>query len=303
MLINDPHDLSAEDWQHLARRAAFASHRLVGWIFWDPVGVANYEALGVPNGVGYYIATRAAPLAAAGSDAVTAAFGSIHPEFITISLDLCRQHTTWEQAAEARNDAVRQGLSTYVPEIVEPLAHMAGPLWDAVDHMEAAGRVLFAAHRSWARPRTDTVEEGALSAWLAINCIREWRGDTHWAIQAAGGLSPIACGVLDGAWRGYEDDWLPKSRGASEDAVWLARQELRDRGLIDDNGLTEAGREYRTTSEAHLDRLCAHGWKLVGAAPTSAFCELVEPVGDRLMDRVDATAGPLWMPAGRKMTP
>jgi hypothetical protein len=62
----------SDDWIERSRRAALASHRLVGWIFWDPVGIANYEALGVPNGLGYYIATRGAPLAAAGNQAVTA---------------------------------------------------------------------------------------------------------------------------------------------------------------------------------------------------------------------------------------
>ena len=46
-------------WGDLGRRAAFQSHRLIGWIYWDPTAIANYAALGVPNGFGYYIATRA----------------------------------------------------------------------------------------------------------------------------------------------------------------------------------------------------------------------------------------------------
>ncbi len=53
------------EWIDLTRRAAFASHRLVGWIFWDPGAKANLASLGVPDGLGHYIVNRAAPLAAA----------------------------------------------------------------------------------------------------------------------------------------------------------------------------------------------------------------------------------------------
>ena len=34
----------------LARRAAFASHQLVGWIYWDPRAAARHAALGVKEG-------------------------------------------------------------------------------------------------------------------------------------------------------------------------------------------------------------------------------------------------------------
>ena len=67
-------DGPATDWLDLSRRAALASHRLVGWIYWDPTAIANYAALGVPDGIGYYIATRGASLGDAGNDVVTAAF-------------------------------------------------------------------------------------------------------------------------------------------------------------------------------------------------------------------------------------
>ena len=50
--------VSDTDWLEVSRRCSFVSHRLVGWIFWDPTGIANYAALGVPDGMGYYIATR-----------------------------------------------------------------------------------------------------------------------------------------------------------------------------------------------------------------------------------------------------
>ena len=168
------------DWTELSRQAGVASHRLVGWISWDPVGIENYAALGVPDGIGYYIATRGAPLGDAGNAVVTAAYYSIHPDFVAASLDLCREHTTFAAAARARDEAVVAGLRQYVPEICDDLAAMAEPLWVAADALTPAGRPLYAAHQDWPRP-----DDPLLSAWLAVNCIREWRGDTHWAIHVA----------------------------------------------------------------------------------------------------------------------
>ena len=283
------------DWRELSREAAFESHRLIGWIFWDPVAVANYAALGVPNGLGYYIASRGAPLGDGGNGAVTATFGSIHPDFVALGLDLCRQHTSFAAAAGARDAAVVTGLHAYVPEITGELAEFAAPLWAVADVLPVAGRALFAAHRDWPRP-----EDQLLSAWLAANCIREWRGDTHWALQIADGLSSTASGVLDGAWRSYEGDWLPRSRGADDAALTEAYDELEQRGFATDGVINEAGVAHRQELEDRLDDLTALPWQLLGADATQRFIDLIAPVGERLVERINETAGPNWMPAARR---
>ena len=287
--------MTETEWLELSRRMAFASHRLVGWIFWDPVGIANYAALGVPDGAGYYIATRAG--CRWRRRGTTRSWRPSARSTRTSSgsaLDLCRAHTTFEAAAGARDAAVVEGLGLYVPEIRDGLAELAAPLWDAADALSPAARVLFAAHREWPRPA-----DPVLSAWLAVNCIREWRGDTHWALQITDGLSTTAAGVLDGAWRSYEDGWLPRSRGADDEAIAAAVAELEQRGLAEGGRVDAAGVEHRQRLEDRLDELTVVPWRLLGADRCRRFLDLVEPVGDRLMARVDATAGPNWMPAGR----
>jgi hypothetical protein len=286
---------STTDWVDLNRRLAFASHRLVGWIFWDPVGIQRFEALGVPGGMGYYIATRAAPLAPAGHQAVTAAFGSIHPDFVQFSIEHAASHTNFHAVIEARNDAVAQGLATYVPDIVEPLATFAPDLWAVVDALPSAGRVLFAAHRQARRPDTAS----AMSSWLALNCIREWRGDTHWMLQVTQGLSTTASMMLDAAWRGYEGDWLPRSRGAGDDELAAAAEELTARGFMAHDAVGEAGVAFRQQMEDHLDALTVEPWQRLGRERSEDLYAVIDAAGERLMARVDATAGPLWMPAGR----
>jgi len=281
------------DWLELTRRAGLASHRLIGWIYWDPAAIEHYAALG-PDPFSYYVATRGASLAGAGNQAVAAAFYSISPEYISVSIENCRAATTFENAAAARDAGVVEGLRGYVPEICDELETLAEPLWAAADALPVAGRVLFATLRE--RPRAD---HALLSAWLAVNCIREWRGDTHWAIQTAEDIGQVESGILDGAWRHYADDWLPRSRGADDAALAAAFAELERRGLAADGVVDRRGVEYRQSLEDRLDLLASLVWREFGEDRTRQFLDLVEPVGARLVDRIDQTAGPNWMPAAR----
>ncbi len=291
--MNEPAHPTDLEWRELSARAAFASHRLIGWIYWDPTAIANYTALG-PEPWSYYVASRGASLADVGNDAVVAAFYSISPAFIAASLDAARINTTFEEVAAARDAAIVPGLGEFVPQICDDLAGMANELWAAADQLPLGGRVFAASLRT--RPRPD---DRLLSAWLAVNCIREWRGDTHWALQIADGLGQIATGILDGAIRDYDDDWLPRSRGADDAALDAAFTELEARGLATDGRVNEAGLAFKRANEDQLDDLCSTAWRLLGVEATQRFLDLVEPVGDDLVARIDATAGANWMPAAR----
>jgi hypothetical protein len=285
------------DWVELTRRAGFVSHRLIGWIYWDPVAIEHYAALG-PDPFTYYAAPRGATLADAGNAAVIAAFYSISPPFIAMCLDQCRERTTFAAAAAARDAGVVAGLREYVPEICDDLAAMADPLWEAADALPIAGRVLAATCRDWPRP-----DDQLLSAWLAVNCIREWRGDTHFAILTAEDVGQIEAGILHGAWMNYPDDWLPRSRGADDAGLAAAFAELERRGLATDGAVDERGIAYRQELEDRLDRLTSIAWRTLGEQRTQQFLDLIEPVGDRLVERIDLTAGPNWMPAARVRPP
>lgn len=284
------------DWMDLTRRASFASHRLLGWIFWDERARANLAALGVPDGMGHYITNRGAPLAAAGPDAVTAAFFSIRREFVHFALNHASPHiTNWHDVTEARDAAVREGLLEMTPEILEPLGAMSARLWDVVDTLPGDGRVLFAAHRAWPRPDDDVV-----SAWNALNCIREWRGDTHWAVLINDGIGAVEAGLLHDAWMGYPKEWIPRSRGADDDMIARALATLALRGYVTDGAVNDDGVAYRQRVEERTDELCGTPWQLLGAASTGEFLDLVEPIGDIFLDHINNTAGDHWMPAARE---
>ena len=281
------------DWTAINRRNARSVQTTIGWIFWDPGAVSRFEALGLPGPLGY-IAARAAPLGPAGAEAVTAAFGSISPAGIVLALDLVEKHTTFDSVWAARDEAVLAGLAAHAPEIMGPLARLGPDLWPVVDQLPRLGRVFFGAHLRFARP-TDPV----LSGWHAVNCMREWRGDTHWALVASAGLSGPEASILHNAWVGYEKDWLSNSRGIATEETAAAWGSLEASGLAGDGKVNEVGLELRQELEDETDRLTALPWMLLGEPTAVRFAEDLEPPCEQLLARVDTTAGPHYQPASR----
>jgi hypothetical protein len=284
-----------EYWRDITQRAAFASHQLIGWIFWDPRAEARHAAFGIQDGLGHYIANRAAPLAAAGVDAVHSAFYSISRHLIHFSLDLASPHAAWQEMSDARDESVREGLLELAPEICEPLGNLATELWRTVDALPQEGRVLFAAHKAWPRPNNPTV-----SAWLAVNALREWRGDTHWALLVTHEIDAIEAGLLHDAWMGYPKEWIPRSRGANDALIAVALKNLSVRGFVTDGAINAKGISFRQELEEKTNELCIRQWKIFGEDNTHQFLEVIEPVGARFVERINETAGPNWMPAARE---
>jgi hypothetical protein len=281
------------DWVAITKRNARSVQTTIGWIYWDPGAVRRLEALGLNGPLGY-IAARAAPLGPAGPEAVVAAFGSISPMGIAIALDVVEQKTTFDAVWAARDDAVIEGLAQHAADIMEPLARFGPALWAAVDRLPRLGRVFFGAHLRMPRPA-----DPVLSGWHAINCLREWRGDTHWAIIAAADLTGIEASIIHNAWVGYDKDWLAASRGSSAEEIRAGWSQLESRGLVTDGEVNAAGLELRQHIEDETDRLTTTPWTLLGEADSVRFAEELEPPCEKLLARVDLTAGVNYQPASR----
>ena len=227
-----------------AIRCSRSVQTTIGWVFWYPGAVGRYAELGLPGPVGY-IAARAAPLAPAGPDAVIAAFGSISPAAIRFTFDTIAEigphfGTSFDAAWVARDEAVVAGLAQHAPDIVEPLARLGPELWPIVAALPTVGRTFFAAHLRMPRP-----EHPLLSGWHAVNCLREWRGDSHWALVVAAGLTGVEASILHNAWLGYEEGWLPRSRGSSPEEIEGALASLEAKGRAADGLVTPEGVELR----------------------------------------------------------
>ena len=163
-----------------------------------------------------------------------------------------------------------------------------------VDRLPTVGRVFFGAHLAMPRP-----DDPLLSGWHAVNCLREWRGDTHWALVVAAGLTGVEASCLHNAWLGYEPDWLPTSRGSNPDEIAEGWAGLEAKGLAHGRTATADGLALRQRLEDDTDRATTLPWELLGEERSLAFAELLEPPCELLLHRVDVTAGTNYQPASR----
>jgi hypothetical protein len=289
------------DWLEITRRNARSVQTTIGWIFWDPGAVRRYAELGLPEqlaGPLGYMAARCAPLAGAGPDAVIAAFGSISPQAIRGVFGLLQTPERFAQMWEARDEAVVAGLRDHAPDIVEPLMEIGPDLWNVVEQLPLVGRTFFGAHLTMPRP-----SDPLLSGWHAVNCLREWRGDTHWAIVVAHGLGHAEASILHNAWLGYERDWLPRSRGTSDTDLEFGWTALEALGVVKEGTVSDDGLRLRQRIEDETDRLTTLPWRLLGEERSHWFAEVFEPPCSLLLGRVDETAGPNYQPASRVRDP
>ena len=277
----------------ITRRVSRSVQTTIGWIFWDPGVVERFEALGLPGPLGY-IASRSAPLAFAGPEAVSAAFGSISQLGIVIVFEALGDPARFVDYWAARDEAVLDGLRSHAPQIEATLVNEGPALWDVVDQLPRVGRVYFGALLNMERPK-----DPLLSGWHAVNALREWRGDTHWALVVAAGLTHPEASVLHNAWLGYERDWLANSRGTSADDLAEGWRLLESKGLAVGGEVSSEGIALRQQLEDETDRLCALPWELFGLDRTVALAEALEPPCVSLLERVDVTAGPNYQPASR----
>ncbi len=295
--MGDETSTDTTDWVAITRRIARSVQTTIGWIFWDPGAVARYEVLGLPGPLGY-LAARSAPFAGAGPEAVAAVFGSISPLGIAMVFHELGTAEAFRPYWEARDEAVLEGLAEHAPAIRAPLADAGPALWAIAEGLPFTGRPFSASHLGMPRP-----DDPVLSGWHAVNVLREWRGDTHWAIVAAAGLSGDEASILHNAWLDYDGDWLSQSRGNSAESIEAAWASLAERGLATgagpDRDATDEGLRLRQWIEDETDRRTTLPWQRYGAEATIALAEALEPPCEQLLVRVDVTAGERYQPASR----
>lgn len=284
-------------------RAGIACHDLVGWMMWDADAIAAYERLGVPDGMGWVVAWRLASLGDVAPAVAAAAAYSINPAVVEAVMDRYRDVTDFESVLAVRDAAVEPGLERIAPGLAAALGALAEPLWRGVDSVHFGARPMFAAHRARSRPAN--VHSG-LSAWLAANCRRELRGDNHWALCASEDLDDVEVGLLHSAMIDVDEyggeEWIARSRGNGDEAIAAGWARLEAKGFATGRALNDEGRRFRLDLESRTDALTAPAWQAVGDDATRGFCELVEPHHRAFVARIDATAGPRWMPAVRVRT-
>jgi hypothetical protein len=252
---------SRSGWDSPARRLRDAVEPLATVSFWSEPAYDRYAALGLDFLTGY-VWSRSSVLGACEPGVVAAAFGVFEPGAVAGLLGAAREACSLEDVRAARQD----GAAAALREVVDLDEDVLSALREAAVCADVAGRPLYAGALGQPFP-----DDPHAALWHAATLVRECRGDSHLGACVAAGLSGLQANLLTELWVGYEPYAYAGTRAWAAEVMQDAQARLPDRGLLDGDRLSGAGRALREQVEAATD---------------AAMQPVVEALGDRLDDVV-----------------
>ncbi len=237
-----------------------------------------------------YVTCRASLLGEPEPRVVVATFAVFEPTVICAVYEAGRSKCDRVELLAARNESTIASLAAALTDVdTERIGAVADVLLDAMVSADGTGRPLFSGLRD------QPVPPGAIGRlWRACELIREHRGDSHVAVCVAAGLSPVAMNVLTELWVGMPIATYSSSRFWSAPTIEATCEDLRSRGWLDGDQLSEAGRAMRNQIEAATDELQASiiNSVVAGCVGESAVDELLNDLADWSQQCIDTNAFP-----------
>lgn len=265
----------------VARRVSKVLEPLVSMIFFVPEAPEEYQAIGLDPVAGYFM-SRSAPMGRVSADVVASTFYNFNPALVRNALH-------WDSAEpsiviKACHRAVRRAYERLLVDedgSMPDVARATELLREAVRACPPEGRALFAAHAGVAWPDDDLV-----GLWFGANALREFRGDGHIAALVVNQVDAVEAIVLHAAYLGTKTDFLYGSRMWGDAAYDAARERLRARGFVDENGvITDGGMKFRDMIELQTDKLGSAPFDALGVGRSEELYGLLEPLARRLVER------------------
>jgi len=239
--------------------------------YFEPAAEAAARALGLNGFWAPYVVQRAAPLGPVGPAVVTAAFFGFHPRRAAAVLPQAWEIASPAVALRAREQGAVDSLRPLLDGT--PVEELAELLWRAAESADCSGRPLAAANAALPRPA-----DPLAALWQATSTLREHRGDGHVAALVSHGVTPVQAMQLKVAAGESEGEPLRLGRAWSEEA-WAAEAEvLREKGLVDDAGLTASGRALRDAVEDATDAAAQQPWEALTGDEVGRVAELLHPL-------------------------
>jgi hypothetical protein len=254
-----------------ARRLAMAIEPFVGQVYFSPECHAAYEALGfdpspasIANGVQLpdgpaYFTSRGSALGQVPGELVAAAFAVFNPAVVVPGVALGWERTDAGTIADARTQGAVAQLERVLGPAPAGLDRANQLLARAVEPLRPEGRPLYAGVLSLGLPG-----DGLGDAWRRGDLLREYRGDAHTAAWTSAGFDATEIGLLTELYWGLPMRTYIQSRAWSSDDLDAAEQRLRDRGLLEGDGLSDRGRKEREAVERDTDRQCRPAIEALG---------------------------------------
>lgn len=246
----------------LAGKCHRALDALHSMIYFAPEADEKLSDVGLRPGRMAYFASRSAAMGPVGPGVVTATFYNFSPELVARHIPRAWTLATPEAIIAVRLEAVDAALRRLLGDDVNApaVAEAAELAREASSACTPDGRPLYAAHAD-----LDWPDEPHLVLWHAITLLREFRGDGHIAALVThqlDGLSALITHTATG--KGFVESAAKATRGWSDEQWSAAVEHLRDRGILDDAGLTEDGLALRAAVEAATDAAAVAPWLHLG---------------------------------------
>src|SRR5689334_13222488 len=196
-------------------------------IYFAPEAESRYAAAGLDRPGGYF-ASRSAALGKASAEIVISTFYNFNPALIRARIPAAWEKVTPEQMLQLRLEAAEEALRKVLPDDLKEITELARRAAERATEM-LHGRTLFAAHASLPWP-----DDTLLQLWHAQTLLREFRGDGHLAALLRHNLTGIEALVLHAAEGDIPAETLRKTRGWSEEKWAETTEDLRGRGLVNE---------------------------------------------------------------------
>jgi hypothetical protein len=237
---------------------------VAGQVYFSPECHQEYATLGfspspgaLPNGVQLpdgpaYFTSRGSVMGQVPGELAAAAFAVFNPEAVVPAVTYGWSVTDAEAVCAARTRGATAQLVRVLGPEPEGLGRASELLGRAVAPLRPEGRPLFAGLMSLGLPGDPMGD-----MWRLADLLREYRGDTHTAAWTSAGLDATEIGLLSELYWGLPARSYVRTRAWSDPQLDDAQARLRQRDLVDDQGLTEAGRAVRESIEVATDGPCA----------------------------------------------
>lgn len=268
----------------LARQLGSVLEPIVGQVYFSPEAHANYVALGfdpsrgdangvaLPDGPSYF-ASRGSVLGQVPGEVIAAAFGVFNPAVVVPAVELAWTRTDADTIRVARADGALAQLRRLLSDHPDGTDRALELLARAAAVLSITGRPMAAGIRSLPVP-----SDPLAALWHVGDFLREYRGDCHNAAWVAAGLSATDIGLLTELYWGMTLRSYSRSRGWTEEQFDASESRLREMGLLEGPGLSDAGREFRERLEATTDVQMLPALNVLGD-DAAELCDLLAPWG------------------------
>jgi len=232
---------------------------LAAAVFFVPEAHDAYVRLGFPppqgteDGIplfdwGAYFVSRAACIGQVHGAVVAAAFGVFEPTWVAHEIAQGWTRTDPTTMLSARQQSAVTALARLLGGVPPGVERATAVLQRGLAAVSAAGKPVFAGLRALDWPGTPLGD-----LWRACDLYREHRGDAHVTSWTSYGLTGCEAGIINDLHQGLRLGSYVRTRGWSRQEVATAVAALRQRGWLDGDHCSPAGRAAREAMETRTD--------------------------------------------------